>query len=135
MAIAIKGIPNMLQGLLTHFLIQVTLKSHEIKVQQFYLRFYSRWAQYQSSCYNIYNKLNRSFLERPPNQTVTQFFITHLRNSIDLVMNDLCYEYSQDGVSLNSVSWVFIHKEVRCSSKIEIKVGLQYANEKTITVR
>ena len=45
-------------------------------------------------------------------------------------MNDLCYEYSQDGVSLNSVSWVFIHKEVRCSSKIEIKVGLQYTNEK-----
>ena len=45
-------------------------------------------------------------------------------------MNDLCYEHSQDGVFLNSVGWVFVHKEVRCSSKIEIKVGLQYTNEK-----
>ena len=45
-------------------------------------------------------------------------------------MNDLCYEYSQDGVFLNSVGWDFVHKEVRCSSKIEIKVGLQYTNEK-----
>ena len=45
-------------------------------------------------------------------------------------MNDLCYEYSQDGVFLNSVGWVFVHKGVRCSSKIEIKVGLQYTNEK-----
>ena len=45
-------------------------------------------------------------------------------------MNDLCYEHSQDGVLLNSFGCVFVHKEVRCSSKIEIKVGLQYANEK-----
>ena len=45
-------------------------------------------------------------------------------------MNDLCYEYAQDGVFLNSFGWVFVHEEVRCSRKIEIKVGLQHANEK-----
>ena len=45
-------------------------------------------------------------------------------------MNDLCYKYSQDSVFLNSFDCVFVHKEVRCSSKIEIKVGLQYTNEK-----
>ena len=30
----------------------------------------------------------------------------------------------------NSAGWVFVHKEVRCSSKIEIKVVLQYTNKK-----
>ena len=30
----------------------------------------------------------------------------------------------------NSFGCVFFHMDVRCSSKIEIKVGLQYANEK-----
>ena len=45
-------------------------------------------------------------------------------------MNDLCYEHSQDGVLLNSFGCVFVQKEVRCSSKIEIKVGLQYTKEK-----
>ena len=45
-------------------------------------------------------------------------------------MNDLCYEYSQDGVFFNSFGCVFVHQEVRCLSKIEIKVGLQYTNKK-----
>ena len=45
-------------------------------------------------------------------------------------MNDLCYEYTQDGVFLNSFGCVFVHDEVRCSRKIEIKVGLQHTNEK-----
>ena len=40
-------------------------------------------------------------------------------------MNDLCYEYSQDGVCLNSFDYVFVQKEVRCTSK----------TEKTITIR
>ena len=45
-------------------------------------------------------------------------------------MNDLCYKYSQDSVFLNSFDCVFVHKEVRCSSKTEIKDGLEYKNEK-----
>ena len=44
-------------------------------------------------------------------------------------MNDLCYEYSQDGVCLNSFDCVFVHKEVRCTSKTEIKDGLQYTHK------
>ena len=42
-------------------------------------------------------------------------------------MNDLCYE---DGVCLNSFHCVFVHKEVSCTKKTEIKDGLQYANKK-----
>ena len=45
-------------------------------------------------------------------------------------MNDLCYDYSQDGAFLNSFDCVFVHKEVRCTNKTEIKDGLQCANEK-----
>ena len=45
-------------------------------------------------------------------------------------MNDLCYEYCQDGVFLNSFCCLFVHKKVKCSSKTEIKVGLQYTNKK-----
>ena len=45
-------------------------------------------------------------------------------------MNDLCYEYSQNGVCLNSFDCVFVHKEVRCTNKTEINDGLQYANKK-----
>ena len=41
-------------------------------------------------------------------------------------MNDLCYEYSQDGLCLNSLDCVFVHKVVRCTNKTEIKDGLQY---------
>ena len=44
-------------------------------------------------------------------------------------MNGLCYEYSQDGVCLNSFDCVFVHKEVRCINKTEIKDGLQYTNK------
>ena len=45
-------------------------------------------------------------------------------------MNDLRYEYSQNGVCLKSFDRVFVHKEVRCTSKTEIKDGLQYTNKK-----
>ena len=45
-------------------------------------------------------------------------------------MNDLCYKYSQDSVFLNSFDCVFVYKEIRCSNKTEIKVVLQYTNEK-----
>ena len=44
-------------------------------------------------------------------------------------MNDLCYEYSQDGVCLNSFECVFVHKEVRWKNKTEIKDGLQYTHK------
>ena len=33
-------------------------------------------------------------------------------------------------VFFNSFDYVFVHKEVRCSSKTEKKVALQYTNEK-----
>ena len=55
---------------------------------------------------------------------LSNFFVAHLRNSTDLDMNDLCYEYSQDGVRLNSFDCVFVHREVRCTNKNEIKDGL-----------
>ena len=58
------------------------------------------------------------------------FFIIHLTNSIDLATNDLCCEYSQDGVYLNSFDCVFVHKEVRCTNKTEVKDGLKYTNKK-----
>ena len=45
-------------------------------------------------------------------------------------MIDLCYEYSQDGVFLNSFDCVFDHKEVTCRNKTEINDRLQYKNEK-----
>ena len=64
------------------------------------------------------------------NQTVTHFFKAHLTNSVDLAMNDIWYEYSQDSVSLNSFDCVFVHKEVTCTNKTEIKDGLQYTNNK-----
>ena len=41
------------------------------------------------------------------------------RNSVDLAMNDLCYEYFQDGIFLNSFDCVFVHKEVRCTKKLK----------------
>ena len=47
-------------------------------------------------------------------------------------MNVICYEYSQDGVCLNSLDCVFVHKEVRCTNETEIKDGLQYANKKQV---
>ena len=53
-----------------------------------------------------------------------------MRKSIDLAMNDLCYNYSQDSVFLNSFDYVFVHKEFRCTNETEIKEGLQYTNEK-----
>ena len=59
-----------------------------------------------------------------------KFFITHLTNLIDLVINDLCYEYSQGGVCLNSFDCLFVHKDVRCTNKTEIKDWLQYTNKK-----
>ena len=45
-------------------------------------------------------------------------------------MKDLCYEYSQNGVCLNSFDCVFVHKEARCTNKTEIKQGLYYRNKK-----
>ena len=45
-------------------------------------------------------------------------------------MNDLCFEYSQDVVFFNSFDCAFAHKELRCTNKTEIKVWLQYTNEK-----
>ena len=56
--------------------------------------------------------------------------LTGLTNSIDLAMNDLCYEYSEDGVCLNSFDCDFVDKEIRCTFKTEIKDGLQYTNKK-----
>ena len=44
-------------------------------------------------------------------------------------MNYVCYENSQDSVSLNSFDYVFAHKEVRCPNKTEIKDGLQYTHK------
>ena len=41
-----------------------------------------------------------------------------------------CYEYSQDGVSLNSFGCCFFHKKIGCTNKTEIKDGYQYANRK-----
>ena len=59
--------------------------------------------------------------------SVTQFFITHVINSIDLAMKDLCYECSQDGVCLNSFICAFVQKEVTCTNK---NYGLRYTNKK-----
>ena len=39
-------------------------------------------------------------------------------------MTDPCYECSQDGVCWNSFDCAFVHKEIRCSNKAEIKGGL-----------
>ena len=55
------------------------------------------------------------------NQTFTHFFITHLTNSVDLYMNDFCYECSQDGAYLNSFDSGFAHKETRCTNITEKK--------------
>ena len=45
-------------------------------------------------------------------------------------MNRRCYEYSQNSICLNSFDNVFIHKEVRCTKKANIKEGLQCSNKK-----
>ena len=45
-------------------------------------------------------------------------------------MNDLSYEYSRDGDFLNSFNSAFVHQEVRCINKTEIKDKLQYTNKK-----
>ena len=45
-------------------------------------------------------------------------------------MNRGCYEYSQSSIFLNIFDYIFIHKEVRCTDKAEIKEGLQYSNKK-----
>ena len=47
-------------------------------------------------------------------------------------MKDLCYEYSQNGVCLNSFCCVFVHKETKCTNKTEIKDGLHYRNKKSL---
>ena len=44
-------------------------------------------------------------------------------------MNKRCYEYSQNSICLNSFDYVFIHKEVRCTKKANIKEGLQCSNK------
>ena len=45
-------------------------------------------------------------------------------------MNDLCYEYFQNGACLYSFVCRFVHKDIRCTSKTEIKDWLQYTNKK-----
>ena len=47
-------------------------------------------------------------------------------------MKDLCYEYSQSGVCLYSFDCVFVHKEIRCTNKTEIKDWLLYKNKKLL---
>ena len=69
-------------------------------------------------------------MERHAVQPLCNFFITHLTNSIDFAINDICYECSQNGVCLNSFDCVFVHKEISCTNKTEIKDGLQYTNKK-----
>ena len=49
---------------------------------------------------------------------------------MNLGINDLCYEFSQDGVCLSSFDCVFVLKEVRYTNKTDIKGGLQYTNKK-----
>ena len=56
--------------------------------------------------------------------------LTHVTNLVDLVINDICYEYSQGGVCLNSFDSLFVDKDVRCTSKTEIKDWLQSINKK-----
>ena len=58
-----------------------------------------------------------------------QFYLSkHLTHLIDLAMNDLWYK---DGVCFVwKVHCAFVHKEVRCTKKTEIKDGLQYTNKK-----
>ena len=45
-------------------------------------------------------------------------------------MNDLCYEYSQVSICLNCFDCLFVHKDVRCTNKTQIKDRLQHANKK-----
>ena len=45
-------------------------------------------------------------------------------------MNDLCYEYFQNGACLYSFDCLFVHKDVRCTNKTEIKDWLQYTDKK-----
>ena len=61
------------------------------------------------------------FLSAHAIKPLAKFFITHLKNLTEFVMNDLCYEYSQVGVCLYSFHCVFVHKDVRCTNKTEIK--------------
>ena len=49
-------------------------------------------------------------------------------------MNNLCNEYSQDGICLNNLNCVFLHKKVRCTNKTERKDGLQYTNKKLYNI-
>ena len=57
--------------------------------------------------------------------------MTHHRNSIDVAMNDPCYECFQDGICLKSFDCVFFfHKEIRRTNKTEIIDGLHYSNKK-----
>ena len=37
--------------------------------------------------------------------------------SFDLALNDLGYEYSQDGVCLNSFDCVFVYEKMRCTNE------------------
>ena len=50
-----------------------------------------------------------------------------MANSGDLVMSDICYECSEDGVCLSSFHCIFVDKEVRCT-KSETKDGFLYRN-------
>ena len=72
------------------------------------------------------------FLSAHAIKLLPKFFITHLKNLIKLVVKDLCYEYSRGGVCLYSFDCVFVHKEIRCTSKTEIKDWLQYKKKKLL---
>ena len=69
-------------------------------------------------------------MERDAVKPLRNFFITHLANLIDFAINDICYQCSQDRVCLNSFDCVFVHKEISCTNKTEIKDGLQYTNKR-----
>ena len=48
------------------------------------------------------------------------FLIIHLKNSIDLAINDLCYEYFQDAVCLNSFDCAAVHKKLDAQTDCDI---------------
>ena len=62
----------------------------------------------------------RFFLERHVIKSLRNFLITHLKNSIDLAMNDLCYEYSQD---VEKKSGIYRLHSFNWPAKIALKVA------------
>ena len=66
------------------------------------------------------------------NHTSTQFFITHLTNSIDLAMNNLCYECSEDGVFWIVPVVFLVIKKLGAQTKLKQKTDYNI-QKKTIT--